>query len=234
MNPFEEMFDEPPQERNTLGVLDGSLTVLGVALLGLVPTLLASVFWPRALAPMVRQSHPRGLSGIFIAPGAFFVLSMIAVTITVSRLVPESGGMLIQLGSDLGSATEAGEIWRVASTMLPLFVLAVVIGGLTHLGAKLTRWEDWPLDASIRGGFYAVVGLSVWMMALEVLTASLAQHPISWLREAVAMSGLAVAVVWVLFGLTNRSGACALRRIAGLVIPSAGLTTAASYAFSLG
>ncbi|GGY45752.1 hypothetical protein [Parvularcula lutaonensis] len=158
--------DEPEMEdggRRTLGVIDGTATQLALAALMLLPTALACIFWPRALGRMIPAIEPEGRRGICLAPGAFFLISVLTSLLLAATFLADSGGAMARVGTEIGSAASEGEVWQVAALLFPLFLGATSIGLFALVAGMLARVPDWSIVAAVRSGFYAVftVGFGV-------------------------------------------------------------------------
>mgnify|MGYP006267114381 CR=1 FL=1 len=201
MFPFDDQFGEPPT-RNTLGVIDGAITWVAVAAVALVPTTLAVLFWPRLLAPMVGAVEIEGRRGVLLAPGTFFAFGIVAAATLAATLAPEGKGYFVAVGSDVGAAARQGQLWRIATLILPIFLGAVCVGLLAHMAIRILRVPDWSLTASLRVGLCLAVGLAIAMVGLEIATAPMLEARIgARLREAIILGGLGAYAFWALLGL---------------------------------
>lgn len=157
------MIDEdPPVDdggRRTLGVIDGTATQLALAVLLLVPTVLACIFWPRALGSMVPAVEPEGRRGAFLAPGAFFLISTLTSLIVAAVFMADGGGAMTRIGTEVSTAAGEGNVWKIGASILPLFLAAIAIGVFAFAAGKITRIPDWQLTAAVRSGFYAIFAI---------------------------------------------------------------------------
>ncbi|NNU15626.1 hypothetical protein HK107_04755 [Parvularcula sp. ZS-1/3] len=157
------MIDEdPPTEdggRRTLGVIDGTATQLALAVLLLLPTVLACVFWPRVLGRMIPAIEPEGRRGAFLAPGAFFLISTLTSLFCAAIFMADGGGAMTRIGTEVSTAAEDGNVWKIAALILPLFLAAISIGMFAFAAGKITRVPDWQLTAAVRSGFYAIFAI---------------------------------------------------------------------------
>ncbi|MEM9838941.1 MAG: hypothetical protein AAF830_07260 [Pseudomonadota bacterium] len=232
MFPFEDD-PEPTGEKNTLGVIDGALTSLALAAIALVPTVLSAVFWPRALAPMIAAVEPQGRRGLLLAPGAFFVLGLITSSVAFAALAPNSGGTFVAIGSGVGTAASDGQVWAIATLFLPLFFVALFMGLVFHLPLFLMRVGDWPLVASIRAGFYAMVGFAMVLAPLEVFALLMLSGTTPLVRELTVLVAIGLFGVWFFFSIQNEAQTPFAQRLAASAFPAGVIPFAMSFGYSL-
>jgi hypothetical protein len=149
------------EDRNPLGGIDLLTTGVGMAVIAVFPTFLASIFTPWKLIPMLGEDVPEGREGMLLAPGAYFVLmlaaTMIFVGLTATDDTVARDGSLIGpgLARSISDAATEGNVWKTLLRIAPIFVFAL---GLGTIGRLFTRWVGpwWTLRTSVRTSFYIV------------------------------------------------------------------------------
>ncbi|MEM9600550.1 MAG: hypothetical protein AAF926_05975 [Pseudomonadota bacterium] len=157
------------EEKNPLGGLDRLATGIGLAIIAVFPTLAAAIFMPWKLAPLLVADEPSGRRGMVLAPGAYFVLSLVVILIFVGALVtPEmvrsNGGVIGPgLAFQVSEAAQQGDVWKTLSRIAPIFLIALLFG---LIGRTLTRWAGdwWDLRVSLRASFYAIATSICWII----------------------------------------------------------------------
>ncbi|MGJ3232899.1 MAG: hypothetical protein ACFE0P_14010 [Oceanicaulis sp.] len=159
--------DDIGEGRRVLGVIDATLTQLSVALVGLVPTLGAVLFRPSALREQIAMINDDGRAGVLLAPGPFFVIGLLCGLVAASFLGAQSDGALVAMGEEVRSAAGQGQFWRAASTAVPIFLGAVLLGIVFFLTAWTWRLAQRSLVASLRGAQYGLFGFIVVLAFAE-------------------------------------------------------------------
>lgn len=193
--------------RQTLGVIDGTATQLALGGLMLIPTALSAIFWPRALEPMLDNIQPQGRRGLFLAPGTFFLIIVLTMTILAASLDANSGGALAAIGRDVRGAVSEGDIWRIGALILPLFFGATMIGVFATGAGKLAGIERWTLTAGVRSGFYGLFGIGFFVAFSEPLTRGFGDPGNNGVVEPAVATVACLASTWF-YGslLSGRSG----------------------------
>lgn len=204
MLPDELEFDDGG--RRTLGVIDGTLTQLALAALMLLPTALACLFWPRALAPMVPAIEQNGRRGVFLAPGTFFLIGTLAIVLASAIFLKDAGGAVVDIGTQVGEAASEGRVWQIAATILPFFLAANLIGIISVLAGRIVRMPQWTLEAGVRSGFYAFLTLGIALGLAEPFSRLFGDGGVNDVVEPVAASVGGLAMVWFYGVLTSRMG----------------------------
>lgn len=196
----------PPDEgnRQTLGVIDGTATQLALGGLMLIPTALSCIFWPRALEPMLDTIEPQGRRGLFLAPGAFFLIIVLTMTILAASLDANSGGALAAIGRDVRGAVSEGDVWRIAALILPLFFGATMIGVLATGAGKLAGIDRWTLTAGVRSGFYGLFGIGFFVAFSEPFTRGLGDPGNNGVVEPAVATVACLASTWFYGSLLSR------------------------------
>lgn len=147
--------------RNPLGGLDSLATGAALAVVAVIPTLMACILTPWKLVSMLNDAPNLGRRGLLLAPGAYFVLALATILIFVGFTASEStiarDGSLIGPGFARGvsDAASEGNVWKTLSRIAPIFIFAIFLG---VIGRGLTRWAGswWSLRTSLRASFYIV------------------------------------------------------------------------------
>ena len=80
---------EDLEDKNIVGGIHGLVVSLGLAILGVLPTLFIVTFMPWRAASLVAGDRPSGRVGYILGPGIFFVAAIVS-TLAVSSLVPDA------------------------------------------------------------------------------------------------------------------------------------------------
>lgn len=160
--------DEFGHGRRTLGVIDGTLTQIALAIVLLMPTIITILTRPRQLTKQIDDLPGTGHMGAVLAPGPFFTLGFLSILIVAS--FQQSNGVMISLGADVRAATREGEFWRVASLVAPVFFAAIFLGLIFFASAFVWRLKRRSLTASLRAGLYALFGVASLVIVGEPLS----------------------------------------------------------------
>lgn len=169
------------EKPNAAGALDRMTTNVAIALLAVVPTFLVCIATPWRLAGLLSADTPEGRSGMLLAPGAFFPLSLLVSMIagamlTTPELANNNGAFLgPQLALSIQETVSEGNIWKTIGTVMPIYAFAVLAGALGAVLAPLARY-DWGLRVSLRAAFYVVGAFVSWVIlstaAIDIVRAS--------------------------------------------------------------
>lgn len=190
------------EDRNTLGGIDLLTTGVGMAIIAIFPTFLASIFTPWKLTPMLSKDVPDGRQGLLLAPGAYFVLmlaaTMIFVGLTVNDDVVARDGSLIGpgLARSISEAASEGNVWKTLLRITPIFLFALAFG---VIGRLFTRWIGpwWTLRTSVRTSFYSVatfISFIILIGALFEWIVALSNNRIS-IASLYAISGIPILLL---------------------------------------
>lgn len=186
--------NEPGGGRRFLGIIDGTLTQAALAVVLLPTTMAAVLFRPRLLAAQIDEIQDDGRRGWVLAPGPFFALGFVSVLIAAS--FQRADGWMISLGESVTAATTAGEFWRAAMLVAPLFLVALCLGLTFLISALIWRLERRSLMTSLRAGLYALFGVACVVILGEALSGLVGDLGANHVFEP----GVAVFVLfWVAF-----------------------------------
>lgn len=187
------------EKPNAIGVLDRLTTNFALSTIAVFPTFWAAIVTPWRLAKLLNLDDPNGRSGLLLAPGAFFPLSLlvsfiIAATFTTPEILNINGAFIgPELALSVRSAASDGDVWKIVATIMPIYGVAVVFG---LLASFLKPWagQDWTLRVSLRASFYVNAVLVSWL----ILTGT----AVDWLRIASGNSQIGNTIYPVLVPLT--------------------------------
>ena len=151
--------DDFGEGKRTLGVIDGTLTQISLAVILLFPTLLAVLARPRRLAGFIAEPDDAGQRRGLLAPGPFFVVGLLCALIAASTAMPQAEGALISMGENVRSAAGAGQFWRAVSIAVPLLIAALGLGVLVWIVGRVWRLTERRLVPALRTAQYGLAGL---------------------------------------------------------------------------
>ncbi|MGB6230667.1 MAG: hypothetical protein WBF53_11150 [Litorimonas sp.] len=230
------------EERNPLGGLDLLATGIGLAVIAVFPTLLATLVAPWKLGPVLVADEPDGRRGMILSPGAYLVLSLAVVLVMVGSLVSpdvarNDGGLIgPRLAADVSSAARAGDVWLTLSRIAPVFIITLLFG---VVGRGLTRWagEWWDLRTSLRASFYAISTAICWIVLLSLgmdIAARLQSVPPASQRPPGLSPVLVIgSIYWIYFWCFRSGGGLTVRRALLLTLAMLGLSAAVMTAMGL-
>lgn len=199
-------------------MIDGTVTQLALAALMLLPTVLACVFWPRVLAPMIRAIEPDGRRGMFLAPGTFFLISVLTSLLLAAVLLADSGGVMAKVGTDVSEAATEGQVWQVATMLLPLFLGATSLGLFAFVAGLLTRVPEWTVVAAVRSGFYALFALGVGVTFAEPLSSLVGDGGTNGVHEPTVTVVGALMMTWFFASLLSREAGWFRATVTGVLV----------------
>lgn len=157
------------EKPNAVGALDRITTNVAISLIAVVPTLVFCIVTPWRLAGLLMQDNPEGRSGMLLAPGAFFPLSllislMLGALLTTPEIADNNGAFLGPgLALAIQSAVAEGNVWKTVATVMPIYGFAVLAGTL-GLILKPLAGRDWTLRVSLRAVFYVTGVFVSWII----------------------------------------------------------------------
>ena len=162
------------EDRNPLGGIDLLTTGVGMAVIAIIPTFLASIFTPWKLTSMLSENVPDGRKGLLLAPGVYFVLmlaaTMIFVGLTATDDTVARDGSLIGpgLARSISDAASEGNVWKTLLRIAPIFLFALSLG---VIGRLFTRWIGtwWTLRTSVRPSFYIIAPFVSFVVLLGAI-----------------------------------------------------------------
>lgn len=206
---------------NAVGALDRLTTNVALSLIAVVPTFLTYIFRPWRLADLIRMDDPEGRSGMMLAPGAFFplslVMSLIAGALLTTPEIASNNGAYLGPGLALSiqSAVSEDDVWKTIAIIMPIYGVAVVI---RNAGSILTRWThgDWTLRVSVRAVFYVTGTFVSWVIlstaAVDLIRVSTGNTDlVNLLLSFIVIPSLGV-MVWMYFWFLRNNGATSLVR----------------------
>ncbi|MDZ4692555.1 hypothetical protein [Terricaulis sp.] len=162
------MDDEVGHGRRTLGVIDGALTQIAMAVVLLPVTIAAVLVRPSLLTVQIDEIQDVGFRGAILAPGPLFALGFFSLLIAASFM--QADGAMIAIGESVFAATTEGQFWMAASLVAPLFFAAIGLGLIFFLSAILWRLKRRSLEASLRAGLYALFGIVCIVILAEPIS----------------------------------------------------------------
>lgn len=162
------MDDEVGHGRRTLGVIDGALTQIAMAVVLLPVTIAAVLVRPNLLTAQIDEIQDVGFRAAILAPGPLFALGFFSLLIAVSFM--QADGAMIAMGESVFAATTEGQFWMAASLVAPLFFAAIGLGLIFFLSAVIWRLKRRSLEASLRAGLYALFGIVCIVILAEPLS----------------------------------------------------------------
>ena len=154
--------------RRTMGVIDGSLTQLALAIVLLPITVAAVLFRPDLLRSQLDHIQDAGHRGALLSPGPFFASGF--MVLLIGAAFAPADGLLIAIGRDVRDATTEGHVWAAALRLAPLFLMAILLGLVFFTSAHACRLRRRSLQASLRAGIYAVFGMVCVVIVGEPLS----------------------------------------------------------------
>ena len=154
---------------NAMGTLDRLTTNVAISLLAVVPTFFTCIFTPWRVSALLKQDDPEGRSGMLLAPGAFFPLSllismMLGAMLTTPEIANNNGSFLgPRLALSIQSAVSEGDVWRTIATIIPIYGFAILVGALGVILKPLAH-PDWTLRVSLRAVFYVTGVFVSWII----------------------------------------------------------------------
>lgn len=196
------------EEKNAVGGLDRLVTNVALAAVAAFPTLGAAIATPWKLVPLLASDEPDGRRGMLLSPGAFLPMGLAAVLllaamVTTSEMAASNGGA-IGPGLAIAVATAAGngDIWKAASLIAPIYILATSIAVLSQL---LRRWAGdwWTLRTSLRAAFYQTGMAVCWIIlssaAIDAYRVSTANNEVGQLLYSLNTVPIFGLSVWMYF-----------------------------------
>ena len=101
------MDDEVGHGRRTLGVIDGALTQIAMAVVLLPVTIAAVLVRPNLLTVQIDEIQDVGFRGAILAPGPLFALGFFSLLIAASFM--QADGAMIAIGESVFAATTEGQ-----------------------------------------------------------------------------------------------------------------------------
>lgn len=218
--------------RRTLGVIDGALTQISLALILLIPTMLVALVRPGLLKPQIDQIQDEGHKGWLLAPGPFVVIGLFAGLVLISIAAPDSSGAMITMGEGVREAAGEGQLWRTASIMLPMMLVALYIAAVFFASGQIWRLKRRGLTPAVRAAQYGLLGFLVVLTLAE--PASLLVGP-GGDNHVFAPAVIALVGVWTgFFQVQIMSGAddVAWRRAGAALTAAAAVSAIAFIAYS--
>jgi len=157
------------EKPNAVGALDRITTNVAISLIAVVPTFLICIAMPWRVTELLKEDNPEGRSGMLLAPGAFFPLSllislMLGALLTTPELANNNGAFLGPgLALAIQSAVAEGNVWKTVATIMPIYGFAVLAGTL-GLVLKPLVGSDWTLRVSLRAVFYVTGVFVSWII----------------------------------------------------------------------
>ncbi|MFN3214585.1 MAG: hypothetical protein ACE37M_15880 [Henriciella sp.] len=210
--------DEPSldlERPHAIGALDRVTTNVAISLIAVIPTFLACIVTPWRLTELLKQDSPEGRTGMLLAPGAFFPLSLLismtaGALLTTPELASNDGSFLgPNLALSIQSAVSDGDVWRAIGIVMPIYGFAVLAGSL---GLVLRSWahRDWNLRFSLRAVFYVMGTFVSWIIissaVIDIVRASTRSS--EWTATlALLISTPAIGIIfWMFFWFFHNKG----------------------------
>ena len=157
------------EKPNAVGALDRITTNIAISLIAVVPTFFVCIATPWRLSDMLERDDPEGRTGMLLAPGAFFPLTllislMLGALLTTPEIANRNGAFLGPgLALAIQSAVAEGNVWKTVATVMPIYGFAVLAGTLGLILQPLTR-GTWTLRISLRAVFYVTGVFVSWII----------------------------------------------------------------------
>lgn len=221
------------EKPNAVGALDRITTNVAISIVAVVPTFFTCIIMPWRVTPLLKRDDPEGRSGMLLAPGAFFPLSLLAsllagALLTTPEIADNNGSFLgPNLALAIQSAISEGDVWRTVSIVMPIYVFAVFIGSLGVI-LKPFSHPDWSLRVSLRAVFYITGVFVSWIIlttaAFDLIRVSTGNADlVRLLMNLIPIPSLAV-ILWMYFWFFRNGGATSYVRSALLSVGMIALT----------
>ena len=166
------MHPDPTTNRDFIGSIDRSIIAFGLAAIALIPTLFLTLFRPGKLWPLIEADHPKGRADYILSPGVFFLLTVSANSLILSRIIGD--GSAAQMSKSVDDAVQGANVGQILLSLSPAFLGTLFVTILIWLVTRLTL-RDWTIQHSIRTALY-IVPAQLWLtMPIERLTAILGE-----------------------------------------------------------
>lgn len=218
--------DIDTNEKNAVGGLDSFVLNVALVALGVFPTLYALIATPWRLAPLLLKQEPDGRRGMLLGPGVFFVASITVIMLAAGSFATpetiESNTGLIgpAYSKSVSTAVAAGDAWRVAALIGPIYVLAVIIGAFAS-GLGRFIGPSWTIAASLRASFYQMAASICWILVsstmIDATGVSIGAH-LSQQLYAVNAAAVLALPVWQYFWFFKKTGNLSVARALGLAV----------------
>lgn len=223
------------EKPNAIGGLDRLVTNFALSVVAVVPTFLTCIIMPWRLSPLLERDDPDGRMGMLLAPGAFFPLSlMVSLLIAALLATPETintNGSYIGPGLAVAvqSAASEGDIWKIISTIMPIYGVAIFMG-LVAMILKPWTHEGWTLRVSLRAAFYISGVLTSWMILTTAVADLIQLSTGSYEAASLIYKGIVVptcgSVIWMYFWFFRNDGSVSKLRSGALAFGMFGLIVA--------
>ncbi|NNU16555.1 hypothetical protein HK107_09505 [Parvularcula sp. ZS-1/3] len=215
------------EERDAVGSIDRILVNFGLAIIAVLPTLVAVLLMPWKVAPLIEEQDPKGREGVLLGPGVFFLLCTTVVMLMIAVIVPEEAvevnGAFIgpALALRVAEAVNEGDVWKTLSVIAPIYLLTTIFA-LVWMPLRLWFGPRFSLAVSLRIALYLTASIvsfiAITSVAIDTvaLTMENGRQTAQLLYRYNSIPIVALAL-HIIFGV-NR----ALFRDAGLVKTAAG------------
>ena len=230
------------EKPNAIGGLDRLVTSFALSIIAVIPTFFTCITRPWRLKPLLEGDDPDGRIGTLLAPGAYFPLALIlSFTLAAILATPETlayNGSFIgpDLAVSVQSAAAEGNVWKIISTIMPIYGMAVFLG---LLGTCLKPWagESWSLRVSLRAAFYVIGTLTSWLIlttaVIDLIRLSTGSNDIPSLLYSLIIFPTVGALIWMYAGFHYDQETVSRRRSGVLGAATFGLLMAVIFAMDV-
>lgn len=161
-------------EKNIVGALDKFVENMALAILNAFSTFFILIATPWRVSHLLQEQQPGGRKGALLGAGVFFALSTVLVMVvaglsaTPEIVASNSGFIGPAYAQRVSQAVAEGEIWRVVSSIGPIYLSAIFFGLCSYL-LKGMAGPKWTLNVSLRASFYQVASWVVWTIATSAV-----------------------------------------------------------------
>lgn len=218
--------DIDTNEKNAVGGLDKFVLNVALVALSVFPTLFVLIATPWRMAPLLLTQEPDGRRGMLLGPGVFFVASITVVMLaaglfaTPETIESNSGLIGPAYSKNVSTAVAAGDAWRVAALIGPIYALAVIFGAFASTFRRFIG-PSWTIVASLRASFYQMAASISWILVSSTIidaTGVAIGSQLSQQLYAVNAAAILALPIWQYFWFFKRTGDLSATRALGLAV----------------
>lgn len=171
-------------KESAIGAVDRLATNIGIAVLAVIPTLIILIIAPWRTAPLLGDGARAGRRGFILAPGAFFLftvltmLMIVAISSPPGAVDPDAAQTSVSIGVVLGpeeaanvaAALREGDAWGAFWVVVPIYFFVVFTGAVTSWATFIVG-PAWTIATAVRASFY-YFGASLSLFMMVVLAAN--------------------------------------------------------------
>ena len=166
-------------EKSFAATIDALLVNTGLTIFAMIPSMLAAIFTPWRLAPLLGGEHPDGRKGLILGPGIYFVLTTITL-LGIASLVSGSldtaelaaSGDADNIMHKVRLAIAEGDVQKATMAILPVYLIGLGFGAIGSIVLRLAG-PLWTPRLAIGAGLYSWASILLVAAIAVILSVSL-------------------------------------------------------------